>query len=300
MDKDFKRKILIILAVVIILLIILIGYIIYKFNKNLANNDKGISSYSGNNTNNNKENVDKITENEKDDIEKTAIQRAGTNNLPQLVNVDYSALARYQFSRPTETDTYIKVYFNNLNEPIEIKLFDKLAPNTTKQFLEGIKKNMHLNKHATMSTFRDLIFNFGVDNTNQPIFTQVDRNDINYALVPYKGALMKNGKLSLKSNGDQLFNIILQDEKKVNEKIIENKAISQSLVNELSNRKGRLESEYLNNIIFGQVTNGIEKLEEMANDYKKNIKDIYNKTYSYPYITKIEVNDPYKKTKITY
>lgn len=286
-ENNAKKYIIIALVIAILAFLITVVVLFVKFKNNLNIVDE-----------NTKVRFEKdknfLGEKEKDQTGRTREEILITNHAKEnagkvldkvnLRKLDFSKYAQLQFSKPSKLNTVVNIKFSNSEKIVKIKLFDDLAPVAVSQFITGLKQKRWQNQIASLATFTDISFNFDLPNFPEMFALESDE-DINFSLLPYKGALMKRNSKEPTST----FYIINENHINNNEEIVSNRNWNESLKNEMIKREGRLEANYLEAVCFGQVIEGMDILDEIKQYYIKNRNDILNNKMSVIYIKDLEI-----------
>lgn len=285
MEKEKKinvdKKIIAYAILAIIALVIVIIIFLSRL-RNIGDTvNVGGPSYAG------ETNVGK-TEDEKEErlniIERSAsLEKSGLDNLPSLNEVNYSRYAKMQFNKPTKDEDTVIFKFKNYKGEMKVKLFNSIAPNTVREFEEAVEKGYFVGKEIAMETFADLIIP-ARDEDGLGVFKTGNENELNYSLVPYKGALVQPITDPEKQGFGRSFSIIMDNMLNDNLNVTRKMALNYTIKNELKQRGGRLYATYLRSIIFGQVYEGMDIAEQIVKDYLDGEKRSANE----PYVVTIE------------
>ena len=266
MDKKTTKIIAIMIVLGAILVITIILLSVFLINKQIQSADinRKISEIPAGANVPTQERLDTITESK-------LIKDTGTDKVPtNLKNVNYTEIAKYQFKEIGNGDDYLELKFKN--GPIfKIKLFNKISPNICKE-LEELSKTGKLNNLISGGcTFADL--HIGYRDPYKSIFSRPYIDDINYNLVPYKGALIT--EIITDEKGNYIKNtmkIVLDNLSPNDETYLNNYNFPEALKIEAKNRGGKYYREYLQNVVIGQMVGEIDKLEEYITNVDKTQK----------------------------
>ena len=266
MDKKTTRIIAMMIVLGIIAVTIILVMAVFLVNKKIQTadiNKKKAEVPAGANVPT-QERLDTITETK-------IIKDTGTDKIPtNFKNVNYTETAKYQFKEIGNGDDYLELKFKN--GPIfKIKLFNKISPNICKE-LEELSKTGKLNNLISGGcTFADL--HIGYRDPYKTIFSKPYIDDINYNLVPYKGALIT--EIITDEKGNYIKNtmkIVLDNLSPDDETYLNNYNFPEALKTEAKNRGGKYYREYLQNVVIGQMVGEIDKLEEYITNVDKTQK----------------------------
>lgn len=265
-DKNIKvdKKIILYALIALVALIIVIIIFVSRLKKIGEPIDKKDPSYAV------ESNISK-TEEEKEEranryARNESIENRGLDNLPKLEDINYSRYAKIQFAKPNKQEDIAIFKIKDYDGEIKVKLFNNLAPNTVKEFEDAIQKGYFLNKPIAIETFADLIIP-ARDEGGNGIFKTGNEEEINYSLVPYKGALVQRVLDYEKQGAGRSFSVIMDNMFDNNVNITRKMALNYTIKKELKNRGGRLENTYLKSIIFGQIYEGMDVAEKILKDH---------------------------------
>ena len=112
---------------------------------------------------------------------------------------------------------------------------------------------------------------------NNSTFTKGHTDEINFNLVPYKGAIVVEAYTNEKDEEiGGYFKIIADTATDSNNLYIKNKGINNSIVKNLEKHGGTLQGRYLRNVVIGQITKNIEALEKRVKEIKESKKKTDN------------------------
>ena len=112
---------------------------------------------------------------------------------------------------------------------------------------------------------------------NNNTFSSGHTDEINFNLLPYKGAIVVESYTNEK--GEEIggyFKIISSTSTDSNNLYIKNKGINDSIVKQLEKHGGTLQGRYLRNVVIGQITKNIEALEKRVKEIKESKKKTEN------------------------
>lgn len=285
MEKDKKinvdKKIIAYAILAIIALVIVIIIFVSRL-RNIGNTvNVGEPSYAGDT------NVSHTEEQKEQRLERqqrsASLEKSGLDNLPSLNEVNYTRYAKMQFDKPNKDEDTVIFKFKNYKGEMKVKLFNSIAPNTVKEFEEAVEKGYFVGKEIAMETFADLIIP-ARDEDGLGVFKTGNENELNYSLVPYKGALVQPITDPKKQGFGRSFSIIMDNMLNDNLTVTRKMALNYTIKNELKQRGGRLYGTYLRSIIFGQVYEGMDIAEQIVKDYL----DIEKRNGNEPYVVTIE------------
>ena len=273
MEKNEKKLLIIGIIVAAIILIILIAFgiiyylgIINKNNQEVEINRKGKETATVPADKNfvevRDENVIKSTGN----INYTTVK--------DLRNIDYTAGESYQFRDIRKGEKYLEIILDN-NERLEARLFGDISKNAVSEFEKTEKAGILKNFKMGLGDLGELIPIFNQNNNST--FTKGHTEEINFNLVPYKGAIVVEAYTNEKDEEiGGYFKIIADTATDSNNLYIKNKGINNSIVKNLEKHGGTLQGRYLRNVVIGQITKNIEALEKRVKEIKESKKKTDN------------------------
>ena len=235
MEKNEKKLLIIGIIVAAIILIILIAFgiiyylgIINKNNQEVEINRKGKETATVPSDKNFVEDRDENVIKSNGNINNTTVK--------DLRNIDYTAGESYQFRDIRKGEKYLEIILDN-NERLEARLFGDISKNAVSEFEKTEKAGILKNFKMGLGDLGELIPIFNQNNNST--FTKGHTDEINFNLVPYKGAIVV--------------------EAYTNEK-----------------HGGTLQGRYLRNAVIGQITKNIEALEKRVKEIKESKKKTDN------------------------
>lgn len=171
-------------------------------------------------------------------------------------NFKYDQYAKYQFKEIEPGEEYVSLALED-GIVVDIKLFPKIAPKAVAEFKEAVQSGK----------LQDIELIYGVNetlstNSTSKIFSEGFNSEINYALVPYKGALVASEIKG--ADGKELYgnlDIILKGLSKDDEKYLKGQIRNESLTKEAKKRGASLFHTYTKDPVFGQIVKGLDELE---------------------------------------
>ena len=273
MEKNEKKLLIIGIIIAAIILIILIAFgiiyylgIINKNNQEVEINRKGKETAT----------VPADKNFVEDRNENTIKSNGNINNttVKDLRNIDYTAGESYQFRDIRKGEKYLEIILDN-NERLEARLFGDISKNAVSEFEKTEKAGILKNFKMGLGDLGELIPIFNQNNNST--FTKGHTEEINFNLVPYKGAIVVE---AYKNEKDEeiggYFKIIADTSTDSNNLYIKNKAINNSIVKNLEKHGGTLQGRYLRNVVIGQITKNIEALEKRVKEIKESKKKTDN------------------------
>lgn len=273
MEKNEKRFLIIGIIIAIILFLILVVF--------------GIIFYLGIIDNNKKE--EKINRKGKEtatvpsdknfveDRDENVIKNNGNINnttVKDLRNIDYSLGESYQFRDIRKGEKYLEIVLDN-NEKIEARLFGDISKDAVSELEKTEKAGILKNFKMSLGDLGEFIPMFNQRNNNT--FSSGHTDEINFNLLPYKGAIVVESYTNEK--GEEIggyFKIIASTSTDSNNLYIKNKGINNSIVKQLEKHGGTLQGRYLRNVVIGQITKNIEALEKRVKEIKESKKKTEN------------------------
>lgn len=273
MEKNEKKLLIIGIIVAAIILIILIAFgiiyylgIINKNNQEVEINRKGKETATV-----------PADKNFVEDRDENVIKSNGNINnttVKDLRNIDYTAGESYQFRDIRKGEKYLEIILDN-NERLEARLFGDISKNAVSEFEKTEKAGILKNFKMGLGDLGELIPIFNQNNNST--FTKGHTDEINFNLVPYKGAIVVEAYTNEKDEEiGGYFKIIADTATDSNNLYIKNKAINNSMVKNLEKHGGTLQGRYLRNVVIGQITKNIEALEKRVKEIKESKKKTDN------------------------
>ena len=273
MEKNEKKLLIIGIIIAAIILIILIAFgiiyylgIINKNNQEVEINRKGKETAT----------VPADKNFVEDRNENTIKSNGNINNttVKDLRNIDYTAGESYQFRDIRKGEKYLEIILDN-NERLEARLFGDISKNAVSEFEKTEKAGILKNFKMGLGDLGELIPIFNQNNNST--FTKGHTEEINFNLVPYKGAIFVEAYTNEKDEEiGGYFKIIADTSTDSNNLYIKNKAINNSIVKNLEKHGGTLQGRYLRNVVIGQITKNIEALEKRVKEIKESKKKTDN------------------------
>ena len=273
MEKKEKKLLILGIIVAAIILIILIAFgiiyylgIINKNNQEVEINRKGKETATVPSDKNFVEDRDENVIKSNGNINNTTVK--------DLRNIDYTAGESYQFRDIRKGEKYLEIILDN-NERLEARLFGDISKNAVSEFEKTEKAGILKNFKMGLGDIGELIPIFNQNNNST--FTKGHTEEINFNLVPYKGAIVVEAYTNEKDEEiGGYFKIIADTATDSNNLYIKNKGINNSIVKNLEKHGGTLQGRYLRNVVIGQITKNIEALEKRVKEIKESKKKTDN------------------------
>ena len=273
MEKNEKKLLIIgiIVAAIILIILIVFGIIYYlgiinKNNEEVEINRKGKETATVPSDKNFVEDRDENVIKSNGNINNTTVK--------DLRNIDYTAGESYQFRDIRKGEKYLEIILDN-NERLEARLFGDISKNAVSEFEKTEKAGILKNFKMGLGDLGELIPIFNQNNNST--FTKGHTDEINFNLVPYKGAIVVEAYTNEKDEEiGGYFKIIADTATDSNNLYIKNKAINNSIVKNLEKHGGTLQGRYLRNVVIGQITKNIEALEKRVKEIKESKKKTDN------------------------
>ena len=273
MEKNEKKLLIIgiIVAAIILIILIVFGIIYYlgiinKNNQEVEINRKGKETATVPSDKNFVEDRDENVIKSNGNINNTTVK--------DLRNIDYTAGESYQFRDIRKGEKYLEIILDN-NERLEARLFGDISKNAVSEFEKTEKAGILKNFKMGLGDLGELIPIFNQNNNST--FTKGHTDEINFNLVPYKGAIVVEAYTNEKDEEiGGYFKIIADTATDSNNLYIKNKAINNSIVKNLEKHGGTLQGRYLRNVVIGQITKNIEALEKRVKEIKESKKKTDN------------------------
>ena len=273
MEKNEKKLLIIgiIVASIILIILIVFGIIYYlgiinKNNEEVEINRKGKETATVPSDKNFVEDRDENVIKSNGNINNTTVK--------DLRNIDYTAGESYQFRDIRKGEKYLEIILDN-NERLEARLFGDISKNSVSEFEKTEKSGILKNLKMGLGDLGELIPVFNQNNNST--FTKGHTEEINFNLVPYKGAIVVEAYTNEKDEEiGGYFKIIADTATDSNNLYIKNKAINNSIVKNLEKHGGTLQGRYLRNVVIGQITKNIEALEKRVKEIKESKKKTDN------------------------
>lgn len=273
MEKNEKKLLIIgiIVAAIILIILIVFGIIYYlgiinKNNQEVEINRKGKETATVPSDKNFVEDRDENVIKSNGNINNTTVK--------DLRNIDYTAGESYQFRDIRKGEKYLEIILDN-NERLEARLFGDISKNAVSEFEKTEKAGILKNFKMGLGDLGELIPIFNQNNNST--FTKGHTEEINFNLVPYKGAIVVEAYTNKKDEEiGGYFKIIADTATDSNNLYIKNKGINNSIVKNLEKHGGTLQGRYLRNVVIGQITKNIEALEKRVKEIKESKKKTDN------------------------
>lgn len=273
MEKNEKKLLIIgiIVAAIILIILIVFGIIYYlgiinKNNQEVEINRKGKETATVPSDKNFVEDRDENVIKSNGNINNTTVK--------DLRNIDYTAGESYQFRDIRKGEKYLEIILDN-NERLEARLFGDISKNAVSEFEKTEKAGILKNFKMGLGDLGELIPIFNQNNNST--FTKGHTEEINFNLLPYKGAIVVEAYTNEKDEEiGGYFKIIADTATDSNNLYIKNKAINNSIVKNLEKHGGTLQGRYLRNAVIGQITKNIEALEKRVKEIKESKKKTDN------------------------
>ena len=273
MEKNEKKLLIIgiIVAAIILIILIVFGIIYYlgiinKNNEEVEINRKGKETATVPSDKNFVEDRDENVIKSNGNINNTTVK--------DLRNIDYTAGESYQFRDIRKGEKYLEIILDN-NERLEARLFGDISKNAVSEFEKTEKAGILKNFKMGLGDLGELIPIFNQNNNST--FTKGHTEEINFNLVPYKGAIVVEAYTNEKDEEiGGYFKIIADTATDSNNLYIKNKGINNSIVKNLEKHGGTLQGRYLRNVVIGQITKNIEALEKRVKEIKESKKKTDN------------------------
>ena len=242
-----KSRVINLIVVLIIVLIALTGC-----DKNNSNNSVSTTSSS---------------EVKNEQVETKNEETENKSNLRKVDLIDYHAAAEKQFANPEKGEEIAIIKVEGYGD-ITVKFFKDKAPKAVENFLTHAKEGYYngVKFHRVMKDF--MIQSGDPECTGiggESICGEGFEEELDYELVPYRGALcMASAGKGNKSLGSQFYIVqasVLDSEKNSFAQL----NYPEKLIQEYNNRGGYLSSLYLNYTVFGQVIDGMDVVDKIAN-----------------------------------
>ena len=233
--KENERKLLIIaiiVAIILLIILIIVGIVYYKgiINKNkeeveISRKGRELESLPS----------DKNLVEDRDQNVVVTNGNVNTTTVKDLRNIDYSTGETYQFRDIRKGEKYLEITLDN-NERIEARLFDDIAKGAVSELEKVEKIGLLENFKMSLGDLGELtpIFN----NRHNSIFSNGHTDEINFNMVPYKGAILVESYTNEK--GEEIggyFKIVTGNETDSNNLYIKNKGINNSIVKYLEKHR---------------------------------------------------------------
>ena len=273
MEKNEKKLLIIgiIVAAIILIILIVFGIIYYlgiinKNNQEVEINRKGKETATVPSDKNFVEDRDENVIKSNGNINNTTVK--------DLRNIDYTAGESYQFRDIRKGEKYLEIILDS-NERLEARLFGDISKNAVSEFEKTEKAGILKNFKMGLGDLGELIPIFNQNNNST--FTKGHTEEINFNLVPYKGAIVVEAYTNEKDEEiGGYFKIIADTATDSNNLYIKNKGINNSIVKNLEKHGGTLQGRYLRNVVIGQITKNIEALEKRVKEIKESKKKTDN------------------------
>ena len=186
MEKNEKRFLIIgiIIAIILFLILVIFGIIFYL---GIIDNNKKEEEI-------NRKGKETATvpsdKNLVEDRDENVIKNNGNINnttVKDLRNIDYSLGESYQFRDIRKGEKYLEIVLDN-NEKIEARLFGDISKDAVSELEKTEKAGILRNFKMSLGDLGELIPMFNQRNNNT--FSSGHTDEINFNLLPYKGAIV--------------------------------------------------------------------------------------------------------------
>ncbi len=180
--------------------------------------------------------------------------------------IDYKAAANNQMKAPEKGETVAIIKVKDFGE-IKVKFFKDIAPKAVENFTTHAKDGYYdgLIFHRVINEFMIQGGDPKGDGTGgESIWGKGFAEELDYEIVPYKGTLcMASSGTGTSSLGSQFF-ITQGNYSKEHEDYLKQMNFPEGLIEEYKTYGGYPSSLYLNYTVFGQVYEGIEVIDKIA------------------------------------
>lgn len=180
--------------------------------------------------------------------------------------IDYKAAAEKQMKAPEKGETVAIIKVKDFGE-IKVKFFNDVAPKAVENFTTHAKEGYYdgIIFHRVINEF--MIQGGDPEGTGtggESIWGKGFAEELDYEIVPYRGTLcMASGGTGTSSLGSQFF-ITQGNYNEEHENILKQYNFPEGLIEEYKTYGGYPSSLYLNYTIFGQVYEGMEVVDKIA------------------------------------
>ena len=194
-------------------------------------------------------------------------------------NIDYKEAAEKQMSMPEEGEEIAIFHIKDYGD-VKVKFFPDVAPKAVENFTTHAK-----NGYYDGLTFHRIINEFmiqggdpdGNGTGGESIWGKGFGTELDYSLVPYRGSLCMAMSSLPNSIGSQFF-ITQAHYSETMEKQLKQMNFPEGLIEEFKEYGGYLSSLYLQYTVFGQVFEGMDVVDKIAevetNSSDKPLKDV--------------------------
>jgi cyclophilin family peptidyl-prolyl cis-trans isomerase len=185
-----------------------------------------------------------------------------TNTSSSTSSIDYKSAAEKQMSMPEDGETIAIFHVKNFGD-IKVKFFEDVAPKAVENFITHAKDGYY-----NGVTFHRVINEFmiqggdptGTGTGGESIWGENFQAEVSYEYVPYRGSLcMASSSLGL---GSQFF-ITQANYSATTAKSLTSYGYPKALIEQYKTYGGYM-SLYMNYTVFGQVFEGIEVVDKIA------------------------------------
>lgn len=208
---------------------------------------------------------------EKQEKQEEQVQNETEQEVVDINTFDFEAAANNQMSKPKNGETIAIIKVKDFGE-MKVKFFENIAPKAVENFTTHAK-----NGYYDGLTFHRVIKEFMIQGGDpdgngmggESIWGTGFGTELSYELVPYRGSLCMAMSSLPNSIGSQFFITQANYDEEIKD-LLASANYPAGLINQYEKYGGYL-SLYLQYTVFGQVYEGLDVLDEIANVKTKSV-----------------------------
>ena len=213
---------------------------------------------------------------EKQEKQEEQVQNETEQEVVDINTFDFEAAANNQMSKPKNGETIAIIKVKDFGE-MKVKFFENIAPKAVENFTTHAK-----NGYYDGLTFHRVIKEFMIQGGDpdgngmggESIWGTGFGTELSYELVPYRGSLCMAMSSLPNSIGSQFFITQANYDEEIKD-LLASANYPAGLINQYEKYGGYL-SLYLQYTVFGQVYEGLDVLDEIANVKTKSVPLVIN------------------------
>lgn len=216
------------------------------------------------------------TEKKVEEKQEEQVQNETEQEVVDINTFDFEAAANNQMSKPKNGETIAIIKVKDFGE-MKVKFFENIAPKAVENFTTHAK-----NGYYDGLTFHRVIKEFMIQGGDpdgngmggESIWGTGFGTELSYELVPYRGSLCMAMSSLPNSIGSQFFITQANYDEEIKD-LLASANYPAGLINQYEKYGGYL-SLYLQYTVFGQVYEGLDVLDEIANVKTKSVPLVIN------------------------
>ena len=213
---------------------------------------------------------------EKQEKQEEQVQNETEQEVVDINTFDFEAAANNQMSKPKNGETIAIIKVKDFGE-MKVKFFENIAPKAVENFTTHAK-----NGYYDGLTFHRVIKEFMIQGGDpdgngmggESIWETGFGTELSYELVPYRGSLCMAMSSLPNSIGSQFFITQANYDEEIKD-LLTSANYPAGLINQYEKYGGYL-SLYLQYTVFGQVYEGLDVLDKIANVKTKSVPLVIN------------------------